>query len=563
MKNIKKIIKLLRVYQGHFFFVVFLSLVVTLVTYVEPMLVKYLIDSILLSKKFRLLWQFVLLIIAINLILISVRYIYQVANLKLGLQLVEQKRIEIFNKVLRFPLPLIPKVEVGDLIYRLNNDAHSLTALVGRIVFVGINSIFSIIVMSLFIFYLNWKIGLTAYLLVPVYVIFALRFNKIIHKKTQELYSYFSTVTEFLRESLSFLAPIRKMAYEKIIAQLNRNHVKKLIDIGRTVRTSGIKATSVSASFTAVGHLLILGYGSYLMLHGELTLGALVALFSYVSMFFGPIQNLIDSSIELNQMLVSLDRLEEILEMDEERESREIVEISEGTIGFKDVQFGYSEENQILSFLNVEFRRGDINVILGKSGIGKTTLLNLLLGYSDRYQGSVTIDKKPLKSHSLSALRQEIGLVEQDVFLLNNTIRFNLTMGLPISEEQIISVCKEVNLWEFINELPNGLEYVIGPQGCYLSGGQKQRLAIARALLRSAQILLLDEPTANLDLLSKKSLFTLLDNLKEQLTIIVVTHDFEFVEQRNDNIFVLGDGKIMAAGRFKDLQAKSNIRQWL
>lgn len=547
MSTIYKIYNLLKYYKKHFIILVIISFIGFLLSYIQPLMIKYLIDNILMKSQIKYLIIFIGLFLFINVIQIIITVIAQYKNISMGLQIAEDKKNEIFRKALRLRLHDIIKIDIGDWLFRINDDAMALTSIVGRIIYAMINSIISLLLVYVFLFYLSWKIAILSLLLLPVFAILAFYYNKLITDKTNLLYKRYSKVTEFLREYLSTLLSIRKQVCETVADNKHKNHTRELISISTDLRKTGVNASMFLNLFNIGAQAIVISMGGYYVYRGEMTIGGLVALFSYIVKIFDPVQKFVDNYLELKQNIVSLDRVNELLSKEEERDNNIMLPaIKRGIVNFKNVNFMFDDESKILTDANCVFKPNKINVIMGKSGSGKSTILNLLLLIKDLNKGKVCIDDYNICDYSPKSIREAISIVDQEVSLFNDSIHFNLTMGKLIKEEDIINACKLVGLWDFIKSKEDGLNYIVGTNGAYLSGGQKKRIAIARTILRKSKILLLDEPTAHLDVASKDSLLNLLKNIKNEMTIIFTTHDYETINDLKEfaEYFYIGNGNL-------------------
>jgi len=537
-KKIKVLIQIIKEYRKHFAILMFFSVAIYALLHVNPLLIRFLIDNIISQKKFELLLKFILLIFALNSCLILFRYISQRLNIKIGLQITSDKKKELFQKALRLHYEEVIKTDAGDLIYRINQDTHSIMTIISRIVYAIINSALSILIMSFIIFYLNPKIGFFAISLIPFYIWSSFHFSLKVGKKTNKLLKQWSKITEFLRETLSSLLPIKKISCGE---EINRRHnllCDKLINTSRDLRNVGVNASTISSIFSTVGNIFVLGYGSYLVIRGQFTIGSFVAIFTYVAQFFEPLQRLVDNIVELNQSSASCIRIYEIMMKKEEDYSKDSFGVIGKKIEFKNIRFRYNEQI-IFKDTSFQLEKGKINIITGKSGAGKTSLFNLILKLLEKFDGRILIDEHEIREFNPLSLRKQIGIVEQEPFLLNETIRFNITLGGKYSEQKIRNVCERANLLKTIEGKEKKWDYLVGAKGDFLSVGEKQRLAIARAVIRGAKILLLDEPTSNLDYESRKVLYKTLNDLKDNVLVILITHNFSELSEKKINLYLV------------------------
>ncbi|MDD2890318.1 MAG: ABC transporter ATP-binding protein [bacterium] len=519
------------------------SVVSYVLVYINPLMIRYLIDEVIAKKDLGMLGKFIILVVGLNVALIAFRFMSQRLNIKIGLTVTNDKRKQLYKKVLRLNYKEISGTDAGDLLYRINQDAHSIMAIISRIAYSILNSVLSVVIMLGFIFYLNVKIGIFIACMIPFYVWISFHYNREIGLKTQKLLKQWSKITEFLRETLSALLPIKKISCEEVVDGQHVVLCNELTETSRDLRNTGVNASSFSSVFSFLGNVFALGVGGVLVIRGNFTMGSFVAIFSYVNQFFAPLQSLVESIVELSENVASCVRVKEIMEKEEEDYSKEGCQIRGESIELRGVDFSYGK-HRVLEGANLALGKGKINVIAGKSGAGKSTVFNMVLRFLEAGRGSVYVDGKKIGEYNPKSIRQQIGVVEQEPFLFNNTIRFNISLGKNYKEEEIENVCRKVNLWGTIEKKEKKLEYVVGAGGDFLSVGEKQRLAIARALVRGAKVLLLDEPTSNLDEESRKILYKTLTELKEELLVVLITHNFNELAEGDVNFYTLEEGRI-------------------
>lgn len=534
------------------------SVVIYALIHINPLLIRFLIDKIISQRKFELLVKFILLVVGLNSCLILFRYIGRRLNVSIGLRITNDKKKELFRKALRLHYDEIIKTDAGDLIYRINQDAHSIMTIISRIVYAIVNSALSISIMSIIIFYLNPRIGFFAISMIPLYIWSSFHFGKKVSEKTKILLERWSKITEFLRETLSSLLPIKKISCG---AEINRRHnilCDELISTSKDLRNTGVNAATISSIFSTLGNIFVLGYGSYLVIRGEFSIGSFVAIFTYVAQFFDPLQRLVDNIVELNQSTTSCVRINEVMLKKEEDYSKESINIIGKKLKFKNIRFSYGN-NIILDNANFQFEKGRINIITGKSGAGKTSVFNLIVKLLEKFDGSILIDENEIHKYNPISLRKQIGFVEQEPFLLNETIRFNITLGEKYTEQKVRNACKQANILQTIERKEDKWDYMVGTKGDFLSVGEKQRLAIARALIRGAKMLLLDEPTSNLDYESRKVLYKTISELKDSVLIILITHNFNELPKEDINLYLLEKNRIRSVNMEELIKSKYYI----
>ena len=315
---------------------------------------------------------------------------------------------------------------------------------------------------------------------------------------------------------------------------------------------SGVLGSLLSGGVACI----IFGYGGYKVILGELTLGGLITFNQYSQKLFQPVVSIAQNSTQLKKILVSVDRVFNLLNQENEIIPIEPIcdsPIQRGDIYFKKVSFHYVEGKEVFHALECHFMPCSFNGIVGKSGEGKTTFINLLFRLWDIQSGEIEIDNINVKNYNINKLRENIDIVSQEVFLLNDTIKNNLTLlNENISMEKVVNIAKKVGLYDMILDAPKGFDTVVGDNGIKLSGGQKQRLSIARVLLREAQIVIFDEATSSLDNAAQENIIDLIFSLLKNRTVIIIAHRLNAVK-RCDNIIVINNGQVTESGNHNEL----------
>ncbi|MCU9808435.1 ABC transporter ATP-binding protein/permease [Paraclostridium sp. AKS46] len=319
---------------------------------------------------------------------------------------------------------------------------------------------------------------------------------------------------------------------------------------------------SISRILSSLITISIYCYGGLKIIKGNMSIGELIAFQQYTGMLIGPCISIIRSNTRIQQSLVSINRifgvLDEPIIINQDNKGSRIKDNFEGDIIFDEVDFSYSED-KTLDNMNIRFEKGKMTALVGSSGCGKSTIVNLLFRLWDIDNGKITIDNVDIKDYNLKSLRQNISIVTQDLLLFDDSILNNLTLGNKnISKEYAEEICEKVGICEFINNLPKGFETIVGEKGVKLSGGQKQRIAIARTLIAKSSIIIFDEATSALDNVSQK---IILENIRELLknkTVIVIAHRLSTIMDA-DKIYVLNKGQVVESGSHEELLIKKGV----
>jgi subfamily B ATP-binding cassette protein MsbA len=358
-----------------------------------------------------------------------------------------------------------------------------------------------------------------------------------------------------LHETISGISEIKSFTCEgqetkRFLARC-RSYLEVLDENIRTYSFS-LGATAI---LTRIPPVLVIWAGGHMVLRGDLTLGSLMAFYAYLEMIYNPLARLSELNIQLANSRAAIDRLFEFFDLEPEvkHDGAPPLSVQRGEILFRNVSFGYRPRTPVFRDLSLRIAAGQRIALVGASGAGKSTLIKLLIRFYEPWQGTIAIDGQELRHVSLSSLRSQIALVQQDLTLFSGTVEDNIRIGRPdATRNEILKAAKLANALQFIEELQDGLETEIGERGVKLSGGQKQRIAIARAFLKNAPILVLDESTSNLDAPSERLVHEALERLMEKRTTIIIAHRLSTVVHA-DRVLVFHQGEIVQEGSHEEL----------
>ena len=464
-------------------------------------------------------------------------------------------RSDLYSHIQLLPLRWFDNRATGDLMTRVIEDVNSVERMLIDGIEQGVVALLQVVIVTSVMFYLNWKLTLLALIPFPLLIAGALTYTLTAHRRYRLQRRAASAMNALLHDNLSGIRQIKSFVREREQhARFNRvsdqlRHATLVV-----MRVWGIYSPAMSF-FESIGAIVVLAFGSLAVLHGSLQIGDLVAMLMLMAFLYDPIGRL----HQLNQLVqagrAAGERVFEILDEPVEpglAKGAPLVEVA-GDICFEDVSFAYGNDVPALTDVSFHAQPGETIALVGATGAGKSTLVNLLARFYEFTSGSIRIDGKPIRDFGVHALREMIGMVTQESFLFNGTIRENLLLGKPeATDEELFGAAEAANARAFIDRLPQGLGSVVGERGVKLSVGEKQRLSIARALLKDPPILILDEATASVDTTTERLIQQALENLMFRRTCIVIAHRLSTIV-RADQILVLDHGRIIERGTHAEL----------
>jgi ATP-binding cassette subfamily B protein len=478
----------------------------------------------------------------------------------IGYRLVYALRRELFAHLQSLSLSFHNRARSGDLLTRIAGDTNTLKDVFGESILQFASHLFTIIGMFAIMFPLNWRMSLIALATLPVlgFSLFHLYRKTKASAKTQKKQE--GKVASRMSEVLTAIPLVQAFAREEYEeAKFDAVTAKSLRESIRIARLEAA-ATRSSELITALGTAVAVLFGAMQVLQGKMMPGELVLVVSYLTNMYKPLKKMAKLSSDVSKAMASADRIAEVLDIEPEIQDAPDARDAgclRGEIVFRNVSFDYGDGKDVLRGVSFAVAPGRRLALVGASGAGKSTIVSLILRLYEAQQGSIFIDGIEIQRFTRASLRQQIGLVLQQAILFGATVRENIAYGNPdASIDEIVAAAKAANADEFIRELEDGYDSVLGERGTTLSGGQRQRIAIARALIRNAPILILDEPMTGLDVESEAKVREALDRLMAGKTCLMITHDLQAVADA-DEVLVLEEGRIIDRGKHAELLANS------
>jgi ABC-type multidrug transport system fused ATPase/permease subunit len=531
----------------------------SLLTFPAPLIYRFLVDEVMLAKRLDLLPLAILLLGGIKLLTMGATALQQYYFTRFEQSVVLDLQRNLLDHTLSLPKAFFDGKEVGYLISRLSSDVQGLHWFFsGSIVYI-ISSFFQFFGGVFFLFYLEWRLGIIALVVLPVLVLSTRYFSEHMRVLSQHGMERSAGVMQRFEETLSSIPLLKAFTSERRESQRVMAAVSASQQIEMEQITVSTLANLVLGIVPDLAKAVVLVAGAYWVIVGQWTLGSLLAFQSYLGYVYGPALSLAFANLQLQNAITSLQRVSTVLNVipEDNAGASLVVEHLQGDLCFEKVSFSYNGQEQVLEEASFHIQSGERIIIAGPSGVGKTTLVSLLLRFYRPTHGQITFDGRPADEYELRSLRQRIGYVSQATLLLAGTIRENLCYGNEdASQAEIEGAAKAAGIHDFILALLDGYDSHIGERGVNLSEGQKQRLSIARALIKSPDILILDEPTSALDSLVERSILEALPAQARGQTTFIVSHRPSTIQQA-DRILLLTEKGSLQVGTHAELQKVS------
>tara|TARA_B100000073_G_scaffold345295_1_gene353980 strand:- start:237 stop:1976 length:1740 start_codon:yes stop_codon:yes gene_type:complete len=567
MNNIEILKKLYNEYTKQFvpkiLFSVFFSLLVAGSTSAIAWLLDPAIKKIFIEKDQTL----ILLIPAAIIIAFTTKglslYIAKTTLIKVGQEVTKILQLQLMKSIIKADAEIVDKKHSGKFISHLTFDISMMTNLISVVILNIAKDSLTLIGLIGVMFYQNWRLAIFALIMIPLASFAAKSLGKRIGKVTTQAQEKSGILTSYMLEVFKnhkIIKIFQKENYEFSRAEKFINNLKE-----RLVKTSMVLVRASPIMETLTGFMIagLIYYSGNLMMKQELDINNFFSFLAAMMLAYQPVRSLATINMSINQGLSAAKRIIPLIEQEnsiKEKPNASSLEVTRGEINFKNINFKYnSEEREILKSINLNIIGGEMTSLVGHSGAGKTTILNLIPRFYDKVSGDILIDGQSIYDKTLSSLRNNISLVNQDTTLFDDTIKNNIAYAnLDASDDEIFEAAKLSHCNEFIDKLPNKFDTLIGENGTRLSGGEKQRLSIARAMLKKSKIILLDEATSSLDAETESKIQDAIKLLTKNRTTLVIAHRLSTV-MNSKTICVVDDGKIAAEGNHKELLQKSEI----
>ena len=561
MENYKRLLRYVKPYWRQLFIAMVFMGIFAAANGALLYLMKPAIDDIFIKKNVLSLKLIPLAIIAVMLIKGIADYVQSYFMIYVGLSVIRDIRDEIYSHLQTLSISFFSKTQTGMLISRITSDVNIIQSAVSDTINTVIKDFFTLLALLGVIVYRDWKFAAMALLVFPWALIPMQKFGKQVRKLATRGQVKMADISTHLHETFTGHRIIKAFGMESYeterFAKENQKYFRYIL---KRMRTRAL-SQPVIESFGVVCAALFIFFGGMRVIRGDLTPGDFFVILGGFMMCYQPVKGINKSNQTIQEGVAGATRIFAILDINPEIVDHpgavELPAITSG-IEFKNVWFKYEEE-WVLKNINLKSKVGDIVALVGPSGAGKTTLVNLLPRFYDIQEGQILIDGQDIRRVTMSSLRDKIALVTQQTILFNDTIKYNISYGKVDKDEQkIIAAAKAANAHHFIQNFPLGYNTITGEQGVKLSGGEKQRITIARALFKNAPILILDEATSSLDSESELEVQNALENLMQNRTTFVIAHRLSTIKKAN-KIFVFTNGEIVGEGTHEELLNENQV----
>ena len=543
-------------HKGMFVFTTLFSVTLAAVAALRPYMVIHAVDTYIKTKTDVGFLHFILLIVAVLFaeVLLQLSFIY-LANL-LGQTVIRDMRAKLFKHVLNFKMAYFDNSSVGTMVTRVVSDVETISNFFSQGLFMIINDILKMVIIAGIMLFINWKLALISFAVLPILIYATKIFQKAIKGAFQDVRNQVANLNSFVQERITGMKIVQLFNREKLeyqnFLEINKKHKDAHV---RTVWYFSI-FYPVAEVLSAIAIGLLVWYGGiHLAIDSTVTQGEIVGFIMMSEMLFRPLRQIADKFTTLQMGMVAGDRIFQVMDTQSaiNKEGDLKPENLKGDIAFKDVKFSYIAGEEILKGISFDANQGETIAIVGSTGAGKSTIINLINRFYEIDSGSISIDNIPVEQLDIEYLRNNVAVVQQDVFLFSDSIYNNITLKKQdISLDEIKNAAKEIGIDQFIETLPDTYNYNVKERGVMLSSGQRQLIAFLRAYIANPSVLILDEATSSIDSHSEQMIQYATNKITKGRTSIVIAHRLATIKKA-DKIIVLDKGKIVEQGKHKEL----------
>ena len=556
-----KLMAFVKPFKGTYYFVLIAAILLSIFSTLTPYLLKITVDDYVRPKNYEGILLFVGFMLGALLLEVIFQFLFVFYANWLGQKVITDLRVQLFNKIIFFKMSYFDKTAVGRLVTRAVSDIETIASIFSQGLFMIIADLLKMVLVIGIMIYVDLRLTLIVFSILPI-ILYATRlFQKSMKKAFEEVRIQVANLNSFVQERLSGMKIVQifhreKIEYDQFVA-INEEHKKAWL---KTVWFNSIffPVAEISSSVT-IGLLVWYG-GLNVISGGGVSLGTIFLFIQMSQMLFRPLRQIADKFNTLQMGMVAADRIFKILETESSIENKgtKSPEALEGVISFNQIHFSYVQGEEVLHGISLDIKAGETVAIVGATGAGKSTIINLLSRFYEYDTGDIMIDSISIKDFELNALRRHVAVVLQDVFLFADSLFNNITLFDPeISREDVADAAKKIGVHDFIKSLPGSYDYNVKERGVMLSSGQRQLIAFLRAYITQPAILVLDEATSSVDSYTEEVIQKAIDTITEGKTSIIIAHRLATVKNA-DRIIVMDQGNIVEQGTHKELLKVSN-----
>ena len=558
MKVLRQLYTYVKPYQKQFYFLVFLTLALAILAPARPYLIQIAIDEHVAVGDAAGLLQIIYILVGLMIVQAFAQWAHTYYSGWIGQVIIKDIRVRLYKHLLKLRLQFFDNTPIGRLVTRNVSDIETLADVFSEGLAAIIGDLLQIVTILGVMFYIDWKLTLVSLCTLPLLIISTYVFKEKIKVTFNDVRNAVANLNSFLQEHITGMTIVQLFNREQ-------REFDKFKEINREHRAAHIRSVlyysvyfPVAEIIQAIGIGLVVWYGAVGVLGMDLQIGILISFIMYLQLFFRPIRMIADRFNTLQMGVVSSSRIFKLLASSEHiaNEGSFNPEKIQGNVRLDQVWFAYKEEDYVLKNISFEAKKGQTIALVGATGAGKSSIINLISRFYEINKGAITIDGTNIQDFELSALRKHIGVVLQDVFLFSSSIYQNITLGNPnITKEQVLAAAELVGASKFIEKLPGGLDYNVMERGATLSVGQRQLISFVRAMVYNPEILILDEATSSVDTETEQLIQESIEKMMQGRTSIVIAHRLSTI-QKADQILVLNKGEIVETGTHQSLLEK-------
>lgn len=552
----RKLLVFIQPFKTAYYSVMFTAILLVIFSTITPYLLKITVDDYIRPKDYNGMLFFVILMLSTLILQVFFQYLFVFYANWLGQNVIKDLRVKLFNKIIHFKMAYFDKSAVGRLVTRSVSDIETISSIFSQGLFMIIADLLHMVLVIFVMLYVDWRLSLIVFSILPIIVYATRLFQKSMKTAFEEVRLQVANLNSFVQERIGGIKIVQLFHREKIeydnFVNINKKHRKAWL---KTVWVNSIffPVAEISSSIT-IGLLVWYG-GINVISGGDISLGTIFLFIQMSQMLFRPLRQIADKFNSLQMGMVSAERIFQILETQSniKNQGTFIPKNVKGNIKLDQLEFSYKPGETVLHKISLDISAGETIAIVGATGAGKSTIINLLSRFYEFQSGDITIDGVSIISYDLKSLREQVSVVLQDVFLFADTLYNNITLFNPkISKEKVIKASREIGSHEFIENLPGGYDFNVKERGLMLSSGQRQLIAFLRAYISEPTILVLDEATSSVDSYNEEIIQQAIETITKGKTSIVIAHRLATVKNA-DRIVVLDKGRIVEQGTHKEL----------